>query len=358
MRGFAPIASEMDMNHYEELGVDCDAPAEEIRRAYKTLVRLLHPDGQTDEKLKAMAERQLQRLNGVLEILTDPKRRREYDEGLLASRTAVAVPAVETPLGKWRRPGGPLPRRSQGRTSSGPGTVALSGAEWVQAAVRHWFWVLVGTTFVGTAAVWWAMSPEGGLTEVLLVREPGQAAAAAPGGLRRSGGGTAKERVIEDWSAPRDFADPLSRKQGTEAAEAGPVELEAGTDPKSEESRFAGTWLAAPVAEKTSGPGTYPMVYAELLLSEDKEELVGSYRARYKMPDKTISPEVELRIRWRGPFGRSARTQWVSGSGAKGVLEMWLRPSGLLSVVWWTTELGPHSEMTSGRALLVKRQAP
>src|ERR1035437_9549291 len=86
-----------NMNHYEELGVGCDAPTEEIRQAYKTLVRLLHPDGQTDGKLKAMAERQMQRLNGILEVLTDPQRRREYDEGLPGWRAAAVGAEGEAP---------------------------------------------------------------------------------------------------------------------------------------------------------------------------------------------------------------------------------------------------------------------
>ena len=54
------------MNYYEELGVSCDCSTEELHRAYKTLARLMHPDGQVDEKLRAMAERQMTRLNEIL----------------------------------------------------------------------------------------------------------------------------------------------------------------------------------------------------------------------------------------------------------------------------------------------------
>jgi len=52
--------------------------------AYKTLARLMHPDGQVDEKLRAMAERQMTRLNEILATLTDADRRREYDQKLAA----------------------------------------------------------------------------------------------------------------------------------------------------------------------------------------------------------------------------------------------------------------------------------
>ena len=52
------------MNHYEELGIESDAPVEEIRQAYKTLVRLLHPDGQTDESVAVVRQGSSQRAGG------------------------------------------------------------------------------------------------------------------------------------------------------------------------------------------------------------------------------------------------------------------------------------------------------
>ena len=109
------------MNYYEELGVRQDAAIEEIRQAYKVLVRLLHPDGQPDARLKAMAECQMRRLNEILAILGDSQKRRQYDESLGTS------PKV-TP--EWDVP--PVP---------------VSPAYWYQVAyfgLRHWFWILIG----------------------------------------------------------------------------------------------------------------------------------------------------------------------------------------------------------------------
>lgn len=381
------------MNHYEELGVGCGAPTEEIRQAYKTLVRLLHPDGQTDGKLKAMGERQMQRLNGILEILTDPQRRRAYDEGLAGWRAAEVAPAVATPWEPGRRAGGPSPRRSPGGTPSSPEPVVSRAAEWVQAAARYWFWVLVGTTFAGTTAVWWAMSPGRSVTEA----PPVQAAVQAPvveGAVprekpKRNRGVPAKGRAREEGDPPPALADPAfterprspaARNQGTEpafpdavtaagvklqaaerpgeAVEARPAELKASAGPKSDESRFAGNWLYTPQAGETTDPGAYPAVYAELLLAEENGDLVGRYRAKYKVADKAISPEVELRIRGRAPLGKQVRAEWSSGNGAKGVLEMTLRRPGLMGVTWWTTEFGRQLQLTSGSAVLVWQQAP
>jgi molecular chaperone DnaJ len=70
------------MNYYEEFGIPRDAPAAKIRHAYKTLARVLHPDAHPDEALKAMAERQMRRLNAMLETLLDPEKRRAYDASL------------------------------------------------------------------------------------------------------------------------------------------------------------------------------------------------------------------------------------------------------------------------------------
>jgi len=70
------------VNYYEELGVAGSASVEEVRRAYRNLARLLHPDQQADEALRRLAGLQMTRLNEILRTLTDPMLRREYDQRL------------------------------------------------------------------------------------------------------------------------------------------------------------------------------------------------------------------------------------------------------------------------------------
>ena len=69
-------ASAECMTYYEELGLQSDAAADEIRHAYRTLARLLHPDRQPDPELRALAERQMKRLRDVVAILSHPRKRR------------------------------------------------------------------------------------------------------------------------------------------------------------------------------------------------------------------------------------------------------------------------------------------
>src|SRR5271170_43945 len=78
-----PLNRPTEINFYEELGVAADASPDEIRDAFRSLARLLHPDQQTDLQLKKMAEIQMRKLNPIYAVLSDSERRQRYDEDLL-----------------------------------------------------------------------------------------------------------------------------------------------------------------------------------------------------------------------------------------------------------------------------------
>jgi len=90
------------MNFYEELGLLPSASLAEIKQSYKTLCRLLHPDRQQKASSKRLAEYQMRRLNQLLEVLSDPIRRRRYDQsvginidpGTASQPIMVALPRV------------------------------------------------------------------------------------------------------------------------------------------------------------------------------------------------------------------------------------------------------------------------
>lgn len=66
------------MNHYETLGVKKTATPEEIKDAYKSLVKKYHPDVYPGDK--AIAEKKIKEINAAYDVLSDPEQKKEYDE--------------------------------------------------------------------------------------------------------------------------------------------------------------------------------------------------------------------------------------------------------------------------------------
>ena len=66
-------------NYYEILEVNEKASKEVIDKAYKVLAKKYHPDLQ-EEKNKKAAEEKIKILNEAYEILSNPEKRKSYDE--------------------------------------------------------------------------------------------------------------------------------------------------------------------------------------------------------------------------------------------------------------------------------------
>ncbi|AHF93236.1 molecular chaperone DnaJ [Opitutaceae bacterium TAV5] len=94
-------------DYYAVLGVSRDASQEEIKQAFRTLARKYHPDVAKD---KETAEDKFKEINEANEVLSDPEKRRKYDE-----------------LGASREYGGPGPGYAGAQAQGGPG--AESGQE-------------------------------------------------------------------------------------------------------------------------------------------------------------------------------------------------------------------------------------
>ena len=65
------------IDYYQILGIKKDAVEDEIKKAYRKLARKLHPDLNPDDKT---ANKKFQQLNEANEVLSDPEKRKKYDQ--------------------------------------------------------------------------------------------------------------------------------------------------------------------------------------------------------------------------------------------------------------------------------------
>jgi curved DNA-binding protein CbpA len=338
---------------------------------------LLHPDSQPDDKLRVVAERQMKRLNEILEILTDPQKRLAYDQSLAPPPAATARP----------RYGQPSDRTAE----HGNGMVIRPVPEpgWRQLAAHYWFYILIGVVSVATAVAWYAtprppVAPDGWAS---VSSESGGAAAQA-GPRAQEEAAAAKKRSRRSRiarAAPRaptarraaassgfdvQVRTPLNSEPGefvpavlpapppAEAASRPAEGPAAAQSPRPPVSPFFGSWLFTAEGTAPSARGRYRALYIECLLKEAAGEIVGAYRARYKVPDQAISPEVAFRVRGPLPAGNSGRLAWTASDGASGVLEVTLHSSEALGVTWWTTTAGSRPALSSGDAMLIRQAVP
>jgi len=65
------------IDYYKVLGISKTAGTEEIKKAYRKLARKFHPDLNPDDK---EAHRKFQEINEAHEVLSDPEKRKKYDQ--------------------------------------------------------------------------------------------------------------------------------------------------------------------------------------------------------------------------------------------------------------------------------------
>jgi hypothetical protein len=329
------------MNYYEELGLSPSATAEEIRQAYKTLARLLHPDQQREETLRRLAECQMKRWNGICDLLTDPDARRAYDREMLEVLPRGLI-----------YPQGPAPERRPRST--------------------NWIWLAAAAVGTVTLAAYF-------VSEAAADRRVTRAAPAAIVAV--------EPRHQPATRAPTPVAHPVARKTPTlpiPAAAAAPPEqalpeppevasaggrlaesgfetakLETAATPPpapAPQPAYAGTWFytRSKMAELSA---LYLPEYIEAVIVEEAGVLRGRYRARYKVADRAISPDV--RFQFSGPAdSETPRLSWTGGGGARGEVRLKLLSSNSLEVDWTASRLGASLGLSSGTAVLTRRQDP
>ncbi|CAF0889862.1 unnamed protein product [Rotaria sordida] len=83
-------SNQKSINHYDALGVNSNASGKEIKNAFYNLSKKHHPDVNPDDK---NAANKFSTLSNAYDILSDPIKRRDYDNELL-TRTSPSDPYV------------------------------------------------------------------------------------------------------------------------------------------------------------------------------------------------------------------------------------------------------------------------
>lgn len=88
----------MNQNHYTILGVPRLASADEIRKAFRSLSRLHHPDVAKDNKssMQIMLD-----INESYAVLSDEKKRKEYDDALSKALVTNLPTSVAQVVGEY-----------------------------------------------------------------------------------------------------------------------------------------------------------------------------------------------------------------------------------------------------------------
>jgi DnaJ-class molecular chaperone len=90
-------------DYYKILGVSRDADQKAIRQAYRKLARQYHPDVNPNDKA---AEEKFKEINEANEVLSDPEKRKKYDEMLDYYQQYGHWPGAEQPAGAGAYRGG------------------------------------------------------------------------------------------------------------------------------------------------------------------------------------------------------------------------------------------------------------
>jgi hypothetical protein len=350
-----------EITFYEELGVEPGASPEEIRDAFRSLVRLLHPDQQIDAQLKEIAEKQMRKLNRIYAVLSDPVSRRRYDEDLEDDTgTRIVV-----------NPSWPAQKRLAGR-------VAWAGAILISAGLLLWLAAdytpepATRPHYQSNDSAYIPPSPERPVdavkpsTEVArlladlaavtverdaavseLNRLRGRPAAADSGNLPLP-----KPSDLRSSSVPRSPAITMTElPSASRLPSVAPVRLE-----RVPSRQIGGFWfyVKPPQGQQNKNRALYPPEYIEVTIAEENGQISGKYRSRFQIGDRAISPDVNFTFTG-AETGSSTDGQWTGAAGARGDLTLKLTSDNTLRIDWMATDLGTQQGLNSGTAILTRR---
>src|ERR1700761_8869129 len=88
------------IDYYKVLGVNKDATADQIKSAYRKLARKHHPDLNPNDK---EANKKFQQINEANEVLSDPEKRKKYDQYGQDWQHAEAFEKAQQSAGRGQR---------------------------------------------------------------------------------------------------------------------------------------------------------------------------------------------------------------------------------------------------------------
>jgi curved DNA-binding protein CbpA len=323
-----------EISFYDELGLDQGATADTIRETYRSLVRLLHPDQQTDPQLKSVAEAQMRKLNRIYAVLSDPEKRAQYDALMEGAAEPPSLVVSDETAARARRWGRRL----------GLGLLAAA----VVAGIIY------STSGSGHDADDSAISPN----KRSIARATGSTAMDQNEELQQlrselTAVESERNRALEELARLRGRG-PAPRRDRPEPPPS-PEPPDGSVATSLPRSNFGGEWYWTRSMQPASElRGSYQPASIDVTLTETNGVIKGSYRAKYKVPDGSINPDVsfEFAATLAGPI---LICPWTGPGGARGEVMVRQTSANSLQVDWTANELGALQRVSTGSAVLARK---
>jgi hypothetical protein len=99
----------------------------------------------------------------------------------------------------------------------------------------------------------------------------------------------------------------------------------------------------------------YAPEFIELRIRNTGDITYGKYRARYRVPDRLISPDVSFNF--ESPSSGDFRAlAWRAGDGSQGTVDLTITRPNALRVDWRVTSFGTDLGLGAGTAVLSRME--